>query len=395
MELQNRGKRACNFIGDRTNSINVIKNVIKYSELDHIVDSAGDVTGDYDEQGNYIEKQVSDLDYMVQLIVHKYWTDSDYTYYEVVKHINAKDGTDQYGIIIYSNIEFSEITEQTKIGCTDTLNKVWGRLITTCMTQLYNIVKDIHSGISILINDTDNSEEAIIGLYVPHNIGEEATRKAMYCMHSFCDIKYKILESIIMDIQGIDEVISWSGFENHCQDEFKDGKYIVAGSSNSGIELRLGEYHNKSWKIDRSDGFKPKYIGETSINFLKSLDSEEVYKEFRNNVLNNEAKYREFINNMEHNDAYGCSIPYYTQYQKVSEEERRISIHIGGKEIEIIRMIDPMGVDNMDNSEITNEIQRVIKKIIGKANQANMEYDTEEVVYWACNEVLGLKWVKA
>ena len=392
MELQNKVKGACKFIDAITNSINVIK----YSELDHIVDSAGDVIGDYDAQGNYIEKQVSDLDYMVQLTVHKYWTDSDYTYYEVVKHIDAKDGTDQYGIIIYSNIEFSEITEQTTIGCTDTLNKIWEQLIVTCMTQLYNIVKDIHSSISILINDADKSGEAIIGLYVPHNIGEEAIRKAMYCMHCFCDVKYKTLESIIMDVHGMDEIISWSGFESHRQDELRDGKYIVVGpSNNSGIELRLGEYHNKSWKIDRSDGFKPKYIGETSINFLKSLDSEVICKEFKDSVLNNEDKYREFIDNMECNDAYGCSIPYYTQYQKMSEEERKISIHIDDKEIEIIRMIDPMGVDNMDNSEIANEIQRVVKKIIDKANQADMGYDVEEVAYWACNEVLGLKWVKA
>ena len=111
--------------------------------------------------------------------------------------------------------------------------------------------------------------------------------------------------------------------------------------------------------------------------------------------MTNEAKYREFINNIEHNDAYGCSIPYYTQYQKIPEEKRKISIHINGKEVEIIRMIDPMGVDNMNNSEIANEIQRVVKKIIDKANQADMGYDVEEVAYWACNEVLGLKWVKA
>ena len=391
MELQDTVEIAYKSIDDRTNSINVIK----YSELDHIVDSAGDVIGSYDEQGNYIEKQVSDLDYIVQSITHKYWTDSDYNYYEVVKHINAKDGTEQYGIIIYSNIEFSEITEQTTIGCTDTLNKIWEQLIVTCMTQLYNIVKDIHSSISILINDADKSGEAIIGLYVPHNIGEEAIRKAMYCMHCFCDVKYKTLESIIMDIHGMDEIISWSGFESHHQDELKDGKYIVVGSSNSGLELRLGEYHNKSWKIDRSDGFKPKYIGETSINLLKSLDSEVVYREFKDNVLNNEAKYREFMNNMECNDAYGCSIPYYTQYQKIPEEQRKISIHIDGKEVEIIRMIDPMGMDAINNSEIANEIQRVVKKIIDKANQADMEYNTEEVAYWACNEVLGLKWVKA
>lgn len=391
MELQNKVERAYKFIDGITNSINVTK----YSELDHIVDSAGDVVDKYDGQGNYIEKQVSDLDYIVQSITHKYWTDSDYTYYEVVKPINTKDGTDQYGIIIYSNIEFSEITEQTTIGCSDTLNKIWEQFIVTCMTQLYNIVKDIHSSISILINDADKSGAAIIGLYVPHNIGEEAIRKAMYCMHCFWGVKYKILESIIMDIHGMDEIISWSGFESHHQDELKDGKYIVVGSSNSGLELRLGEYHNKSWKIDRSDGFKPKYIGETSINFLKSLDSEVVYREFKDNVLNNEAKYREFMNNMECNDAYGCSIPYYTQYQKIPEEQRKISIHIDGKEVEIIRMIDPMGMDAINNSEIANEIQRVVKKIIDKANQADMEYNTEEVAYWACNEVLGLKWVKA